>query len=209
MQADTRSDWFWPPFFVWLKNEKVKPFVKEKVLEGLIYTAKSYFEVSRPCIAFIDHPKEISKFKLLKRNRKAWCFSLDREWTTTDPESFAGEIEFNRVCHIYVGKHFQMRKIAYELVDIMLPGNQVLKSFVFQQFKAWGQIFFRTRGRSWGSAGKRRRANATWFRPRFSTAKSLEGWDVAIVICYDQLQLFSRTSKTLISPMKMMSLKSS
>ena len=64
----------------------------------------------------------------------------------------------------------------------MLPGNQVLKSFVFQQFKAFGQIFFRTRGRSWGSVGKRRRANATWFRPRFSTAKSLEGWDVAIVM---------------------------
>ena len=48
----------------------------------------------------------------------------------------------------HIGKHFQMRKIAYELVDIMLPGNQVLKSFVLQQFKAFGQIFFRTRGRS-------------------------------------------------------------
>ena len=62
----------------------------------------------------------------------------------------------------------------------MLPGNQVLESFEFQQFKAFGQIFFRTRGRSWGSTGKRRRANATWSRLRFSTAKSLEGWDVAI-----------------------------
>ena len=32
------------------------------------------------------------------------------------------------------------------------------------------------RGRLCASAGKRRTANATWFLPRFSTDKSLEGW---------------------------------